>query len=257
MTVYGQTLDKHADKILTAVSEFEREINLIKEGGLGEFAAALGPYPAELSGYRAVGKLISASPNIKCKVVVTGWQEVEMLVVNRQVDLGLAELSQTTNNTYIETVPLTKHQVVVFCRSGHPLFKKKNITKTDLESYPLVMTEVPSRVISHLPGKIFQERGSKKAFPSIQIEDLSLSRQIVRECDAISIATPLQIEQELRNNIFSVVPCNIKHLVTSYGFMYLRDRELSPAATRFMSFVKELEIGVDARNKELLKRYSQ
>lgn len=254
MTVYGQTLDKYSEQILTSVNELEREIKIIKECGLGELSIALGPYPAEISGHRAIGKLVSASPNLRCKVVVSGWQQVENLVVNHQIDLGLAELSQVKNK-YIETEPLAKHQAAVFCRSEHPLLKIKNISKTDLASYPLVMTEVPARVVTHLPGKIFYEPGSEKAFPSIEVEDLTLSRQIVRESDAISVAIPLQIEHELENQIFSIIPYELTHLYTNYGFMYLRDRTLSPAATRFMDFVRDLENDTDIRNRELLKHY--
>jgi len=198
--------------------------------------------------------LISTSPNIRCKVVVSGWQEVEKLVVNHQIDLGLAELSHV-RNTYIQIEPLATHQGIVFCRSGHPILEKENITKIDLASYPLVMTEVPSRVAAHLPGKIIYEQGTEKAFPSIEVEDLTLSRQIVRESDAISAAIPLQIEHELENGIFSIIPYKSSYLCTNYGFMYLRERALSPATIKFMELVKELEEDVDTRNRELVKRY--
>ena len=255
LTVYGETLDKHSEQVLIAINELEREIKIIKEGGLGELSVAVGPYPAELSGHKAVGKLISVSPDIRCNVIVSGWKEVEKLVLNREVDLGLAELGKAVENTYLTTEPLVKHQVTVFCRSGHPIFKKSRISKTDLDCYPLVMTEVPPRVISQLPGKFFRSKDSKQAFPSIQIEDLSLSRQIVKECDAIGIATPLQIEDELKTGVFTIIPYQAEQLCTNYGFLYHKDRALSPAAIRYMSIVKEIEKDVEIRNKELVKKY--
>lgn len=256
MTVYGQTLDKYSEQILTAVNELEREIKILKECGMGELSLALGPYPAEISGHRAVGKLIAAFPNIWCRVVVSDWKKVEKLVVNHQIDLGLAELSQM-KNSYIEAEPLVKHKAVMFCRSGHPIFEKRTVAKVDLEDYPLVMTEVPARAVTHLPGKIFHEAGSDKAFPSVVVENLNLSRQIIRESDAIGVAVPLQIENELERDIFSIIPYDMTQLFTNYGFMYLRERALSPAATQFMEFVQEIENEADIRNRALLKRFQR
>ena len=254
-TVYGQTVEKYARQILSAAEELEREIKIIKEGEIGEFSVAFGPYPAELSGHRAIGKLINKSPDVRCKVFVASWQEVEKLVLDRQVDLGLAELGQAIDNIYIETEPLARHQGVIFCRAGHPLLDKKKVSKSDLERYPLVLTKIPSRLVPHIPGQLFFEEDSNHAFPSIQIEELPLSRQIIQESDAIAIATPLQIETELENNLFSVVPYEAKALYTNYGFMYLRDRALSPLALKFMNLIRELEVEISARNRELITRY--
>ncbi len=79
------TVEKYASQILSAVHELEREITLMKEGGIGELSIALGPYPAEFSGHRAVGRLIKNAPDIRCKVFVESWDEVEKLVMDHQV----------------------------------------------------------------------------------------------------------------------------------------------------------------------------
>ena len=254
-TIYSQTVEKYAKQILSAIHELEREIKLIKDGGIGELSIALGPYPAEFSGHRAIGKLINDSPDIRCKVLVSSWEDVEKMVMDRQVDLGMAELTQAVNNIYLKTEPLANHQGVIFCRTSHPILAKKRVSKKDLESYPFVLTKIPSRAVPYIPGKLFKERGSDHAFPSIQIEEIALSRQIIEESDALGIATPLQIQTELENNVFSVVPYKTENLFTNYGFMYLRDRELSPVAIKFMNFVRELEADINTRNMELVKHY--
>ncbi len=256
-TRYGLTVEKYASQILSAVHELEREITLMKEGGIGELSIALGPYPAEFSGHRAVGRLIKNAPDIRCKVFVESWDEVEKLVMDHQVDLGLAELTQAVDNKYLKTEPLASHQGVIFCRTAHPILAKKRVSKADLERYPFVLTKIPSRAVPFIPGKLFYERGSDHAFPSIQIEDITLSRQIIEESDALGISTPLQIRDELENRVFSVVPYETENLFTNYGFMYLRDRELSPVAIKFMEHVRELEADINARNMELIKQYLQ
>lgn len=69
------------------------------------------------------------------------------------------------------------------------------------------------------------------------------------------MAVPLQIESDLENGRLSVLPYVASWLVTEYGFMYLRDRALSPVAEKYMEIVRDLEQEAGVRNQELLDKY--
>ena len=45
----------------------------------------------------------------------------------------------------VETELIGSHELVLFCRSGHPLANKPLITNDDLASFSLVMTRLPAR----------------------------------------------------------------------------------------------------------------
>lgn len=254
-TVYVKILNKYTLQIMTATHDLEREIKIAQGLGVGKLSVALGSYPAELSGHRALGRLISLFPELRCKVTVSSWYEVERLVLNHTVDLGLAETSTTKKNKYLANEPIGSHQCILFCRANHPILDKKYISKKDLNRFPVVLMKVPGRVAPHFPGKLFPEKNTANMIPSVEIGDITLSRQIVTESDAYSAATPLQIKNELEKGIFSVIPFKAPELFLNYGFMYLRDRALSPAAERYMDLVREIEHEVDERNQALIKRY--
>jgi hypothetical protein len=42
----------------------------------------------------------------------------------------------------------------------------------------------------------------------------------------------------------------------NYGFIYVKDRPLSPVAQEYMSIVKEIEADVATRNDAIVERYS-
>jgi len=254
-TVYGKILQKYSQQIVTSTSEFEREIRIIQGLGIGELSVALGPYPAELTGHRAVGRLISEYPELRCKVMVSDWLEVERLVFTRRADLGLAELSVASKNEYLEVEPIGKHRFVLFCRSGHPILRKKNISRKNLSPYPVVLIKLPIRMGPVFPGKFFAEENSSNMIPSVEIQDLALSRQIVAESDAISAATPFQIQKELAEGVFSIIPLSESWMVLNYGFIYVRDRALSPVAKKYMALLREFEVNVGARNSVLIEQY--
>jgi hypothetical protein len=76
--------------------------------------------------------------------------------------------------------------------------------------------------------------------PSIEIQDLALSRQIVMQSDRISAATPYQIENGIHSEILSIIPYSASWMTLNYGFIYVKDRALSSVALEYIAVVKEL-----------------
>jgi DNA-binding transcriptional LysR family regulator len=254
-TIFGEVLLKYSTQILISAKELEREIGILKGLGIGDLSVAMGPYPAELSGNRAVGRIIANHPNLRCRVCMTDWLEVEKMVLGRSVDLGLAELSGAVKNRYLEVEPIGVHRFVFFCRSGHPLLNRESISKDDLGQFPLALIKLPERIASVFPGRLFKDQGFDYVIPSIEVQELTLSRQIVAESNAFSAATVIQIENELKNGTFSILPFEADWMTLNYGFIFLRNRALSPAAIEYMEIVRHIENDVRIRNHSLLESY--
>ena len=254
LTVYGKILNRFIREFVTTHAELKREIRIAQGLGMGKLSVAVGPYPAEISAHQAVGKLIANYPNLRCKITVSDWMEAERRVVNRTVDLGLAEISEAINHKYLEVEPLGNHKVFPICRPDHPLTRKKQVTKNDLNNYPLVLIKIAKRV-AKIPGRNYPVENKDYLLPAIEIEDITLSRKIIAESDAFSLASPIQIESELEKGVLSILPYEEPWMVTNYGFMYLRDRALSPAAAKYMDAVREIEQDANARNQALIKAY--
>ena len=254
-TPFGEILRKHISHMMGSILEFEREISIFKQLGVGELSVAVASFPSELSGNRALGRLIAEHPQIRCKVVSSDWYEVEKLVVERIVEIGFAEISEALNNQALKTELIGQHPFVFYCRSGHPLLKKKHPTKQDFDDFPVVLTKLPNRVTPFFPGRFFSEKNSTHISSSIEIQDLNNSRMIVLESNAISGAPPIQIRREIEENQFSVIPFYEPWMNLNYGFMHERGRLLSPAALKYMGIVKEIERGVASRNLELFAEF--
>lgn len=254
-TVYGRVLEKYGEIVINAISELEREVSLIKGLGIGELSVALGPYPAEISCHTALANLISEHPDLKCRIMVADWREVEALVSTYKADLGIAELSIAKENKQLHVEPFGKHRFVFYCRSGHPILKKKTITKDDFMDYPSVLLRLPARMSKVFPGRLFPVEDSDHVIPSIEFQDIVLSRELVLKSDALGAGTPLQAQKELAEGSLSVIPIFEPWMTLNYGFMYLKERVLSPAAERYMTMVLEVEKDVVLRNEKLMKRY--
>jgi DNA-binding transcriptional LysR family regulator len=250
-TLYGEALLSRAETILEQSDELEREILLLQGLEAGALAVAMGAFAAELSGSRAVGELLRLHPSIRCQIRLRSWREVTDLVAARAVDVGLAEISTVIGSEELRVEPLGQHEMVLYCRPGHPLLDRGPLSRGDLDAFPQALIRVPPRGANRVPGKGFRDAGHGDQTPHIEVDDLSTARTIVMESDALSTATAVQLEPWLRGGQLRVLPFRANWLRLNYGFITVRDRMLSPAAELFMQRVRDIEAEVAVRNREL------
>ena len=251
-TLYGESLLRRATALLDDAAELEREIALLQGLEAGSISVALGAYAAELSGQRAVGELVRQHPNLRCRVKLCGLRLLAEQVVQRALDLGLAEISTQRDVERLQVEPIGQHEMVFYCRRGHPLLSRRQVSKSDLDAFPLASIRVPPRGASLLPGRWQLDADTGDLVPQAEVNDLATAHTIVRASDAFGVATPLQIEPWLRSGELRVLPYRAPWLKLDYGFISLRRRLLSPAAERFMEIVREIEADLAPRNRALI-----
>jgi DNA-binding transcriptional LysR family regulator len=247
-TLFGEILLKHGERAVAEFDELMRELALAKGLEIGELRVAASPYPAEISGERAIGVISDSHPNLLIKFRVADWTHVVEDVRRGAVDLGFADVTEAEQDPELDVETLRTSQGVFFCRAGHPLTRQKRVTLSDLLDYPLVGPSFPSRTLTGLP-KIPRRFGvidevEKRFHPRILVETFHTVRRVVLASPAIGAAIPSQIERELKERLFTVLPVEASWLRANYGFITKRGRMLSPAAIAFMEIVREIESGV-------------
>ena len=73
-TSFGEIILRHGDKALASFHELTRELSLAKGLEVGELRIIAGPYPANISGERAVGVLLQRHPNIFAEIRSANWE---------------------------------------------------------------------------------------------------------------------------------------------------------------------------------------
>jgi DNA-binding transcriptional LysR family regulator len=252
-TSFGDVLLKRAANVFSETDELLREIQLLKGLGSGSLKIAMGIYAAEMSASRAAGELIRDHPDLCFSLKLTNWKQVVELVLARAVDLGIAEISTLANQSDLKIEPVGQHAVILFCRGGHPLARRRQLTARDLAPYPTVTVRLPPRAVDVFPGRTRLDRESGDLLPSIEVDDLASARAVVAISDAFGIAAPLQIEPWLRSGEFRMLRFDAPWLQLNYGFIYLGNRMLSPAATAYMAQVRQIEEELRQRNETFLQ----
>jgi len=73
--------------------------------------------------------------------------------------------------------------------------------------------------------------------------------------DTFGFSTPLQLEAWLLRGEVAFLPFSEPWMKLSYGFIYLRNRMIAPAASLYMELVREIEAEQGRRNRELAVRW--
>jgi DNA-binding transcriptional LysR family regulator len=254
-TAAGKALLRRAREVIDQTDEISREIDLLQGLYKGSLAVAMGSFPAELSAAMAVGELVRRHPGVRVRSQLANWRTVLEWVLAADVDLGVAELSTLRAHDALSVVPLGKHPAVFYCRAGHPLLASQRLSKNDLDPFPLAFTRAPHRIVGLMPGEFRVDPDTGDLIPPVEVDEQYSARAVVMSSDAISVAAPIQIEDWVRRGELCVLPIWHPGMHLGYGFMWIRDRMLSPAAEMFMELVRELEVERGQRNLELFEEF--
>lgn len=254
-TRYGSAFLVRAQSIIADTQELERDIGLMRGLETGHLAVALGMFPAEVSGNRALGKMISEYPGLSYRVQVGNWAMVSEQILSREADLGFALTNAAQADERLTVEPVSRHELVLFGRKNHPLAGYGRLTPADLAPFPLVSIRAPAEFASMIPGRSEFDVRSGLLVPSVEVDNFATVRATVIASDCISAAVPLQIESELDAGEFALFDFQRPWLTPEHGFILLKGRSVSPAAEKYMEYVKQYEKEAELANFRVMEKF--
>ena len=242
--------------LVLEAADFERDVRLLQELKVGELRVGSGVYPAELSLGTAMGRLAARHPGLRIDVTTGDWRDTISALQTGQVDLVVVELSVLKGDQRLVVEALPEHAGVFFCRTGHPLLSEKNLTLERIFEFPFVGPKLAPRVATVLSQMLRQpelEQGTGDYLPSIKVDTVGLAKDAVAASDAISVAPATAITDSVAMGRLAPLPVRPPWLYTAYGFAWLKNRSLSPAAQAFMAEMRAVETQLATAETHLLE----
>jgi DNA-binding transcriptional LysR family regulator len=244
-TVFGELMLSHGESVIKGFSDFTREIDLAKGVEIGEFSVSAGPYPADISGQRAIGMLSAQHPRLFVELKLFNWTKIVNQVLNGRIDLGFADLFEAAQNPELETEAVRTSRLNFFCAANHPLASSNSVTLEDLCAFPWVGPTLTDRMRRFLPQGdlpcgVF-DAVKNRFLPRILIGTFAAARHIVLTGQGIGAALPFQLKREIDDGDCVLLPLELPWLSLNYGFISKRGRTHSPAAKAFMENVRQIE----------------
>jgi DNA-binding transcriptional LysR family regulator len=259
LTEFGKLVVEHTRGVLASESELVRRIGLLAGLEIGSIKVALGPYPSVMAGYATVAKLLAKYPKLNIALHVASWREVTRWVAEKKIDVGVAELSDAVLDAALQTELVGNHLGHYFCRPGHPILRLRRVTLAELLQFPWATNRIPPRIAAALPrppgtaGYIDDLSG--EFVPAIELDVPMQIATLLANTDVIVPGSFTMVEKELDTGTVAVIPTPELKFRASYGFIYVKNRALSPATKAFMQEYRDEERVVAEREQRCERRY--
>ncbi len=243
-TAYGERYLARGGELLTIAEELERELRRTQGLEIGVLRVAAGSYPADLCVGPALGRLAARHPRLRVELGTGDWRAIVGPLLRAQFDLAVVELSAVEQDPRLFTQALPTHRGVFCCRADHPLLKQKALTLEQVFEYPFASPKLPLRVgaMFHRLAKAWAiDAETGDYLPPIKVDTVALAKTVVSSSDAILAAPLRMVADEVRAGRLAMLDLRPPWLHTNYGFVYLKDRALSPAAQAFIAEVRAVE----------------
>lgn len=261
LTAFGDLVLQRSRALLDAEQDLLHEIKLLAGLEIGSLRVAMGVYPSNLSGYPALVRLLAKYPRLNIAAHVGGWREVARQVIAREVDLGLAELSGLPADDQFETTLVGQHRGCFFCRPGHPVLKQGPMDLVGLLEFPWIASRLPPRFAANISqaackaGRI--DPASGDFVPAIEIDVPFAIAELIAVSDALALSSLTLMEKDLLAGTVALVPMKGIEMRAAYGFIYLKNRSLTPAAKAYMQEILAIEEDIVAREAALARRFDK
>jgi DNA-binding transcriptional LysR family regulator len=213
-----------------------------------------------MSVYPAAGALLAEHPNLRISLQSASWREVIHAVVEKKVDLGIAEISGAMHDDSLQTDLIGQHRVHFLCRAGHPILRERRITLTQLLEYPWATTRLPPRMAKAFPPSIkragYIDALSGDFVPAIDLWAPMNLGTLIAKSEVLALGPLTLVEHELKSGSVVIVLAEGLNLHGGYGFVYLKSRPLSPAARAYMTEIRaheQLLVKNEARLEKLYR----
>lgn len=252
-TSAGLVFLERADTLLADAVRLRESIKDYNQLLSGQLVIAAGPYPVELSVIAALARVATRHPALRIRLVEGPWREFLGRLFSGAADLAVMEATSLADDHRLDVEFLPRHRGCLFCRAGHPLAGRANLSREDLDPYPMV--GVPTlRELRQRMGKTASrfdvDPVTGDIIPHLNVTSIASMREMVMRTDGIGLCTLEQIRREPGADRFAVLDVDFDLPSTGYGIVSLRGRSRSPAAETFVQTLKEVEAELQQAEKQ-------
>jgi DNA-binding transcriptional LysR family regulator len=254
----GRVFIARIRQIAQLTEDLQRD--LASERGLqsGHLHVGGGPYPAQSVLADALARFVADYPRIVVRVMMRDWDELLRRLRAREIEFFVAELSTFGSENDVDVEPLAPHPTLILARRGHPLAGRGPLGIADGFAYPYAsLGRIPPRALE--PIRSAQRRSpdasaAYRVFPALEFNSLDAVRKIVIGSDALMVAPPACVVDELERGQLVVLGSE-PYLAVRYGIVRLKSQSLTAAGVRFLEYLLDAERAFTQQEHELLERW--
>ncbi|MFB5664063.1 LysR family transcriptional regulator [Alteribacillus sp. HJP-4] len=137
ITVEGEMIRTHAQKVLRDVEDLTKAADDIKSRKKGSFKFGLPPVIGSSFFPHIIASFRKQFPEAKMQIIEEGAKIMEQSLLEGKVDVGVAILP--VDNEQFEVIPIVERELLLIVSINHPLATRKNVKMKELEQESFLM----------------------------------------------------------------------------------------------------------------------
>lgn len=233
LTPVGETMRSYAVQILEMFQNMENEIH--EQGHQDHIRIGASVSVGTCMLPPLLQRLKQTMPKITYAVTVHNTSQIEQMVNDYTLDLGLVEGKIENPNLVIEKI--AEDELVLVAAAKHPLLQKQNLTYQDLEKYPFISRENGSSSRNQLELHL-QELGLNLNM-NYSCSSVEAIKQALLYTDGIAVLSKMMIQEEIKKGALAVLPLDEMKFKRSIRLIYHKNKYLSPAMQTLLQLLQD------------------
>lgn len=252
-TAIRRMLLDYARGLELGAHDLRRAIALAKGAELGTLKVGAGPLAGAALAGTVAGRLCQLHPRLRIEVLIAPRQDLPQRLRNREIDLILADVSNTELMDDIEVVPLHAHAAVLVARAGHPLaLQPPPPDSAQWLAYPWAGPGLPPAPARTLARRRPGGQGRPLEPFSIVCDSPAVLQDVLLASDAVAPVCVFMMAEALRSGRLVVLAAPPLGDYGAFGVARLRARSPSAPEETFIQTVLDLDQEMRAEEARLL-----
>lgn len=254
-TEEGRQFLERAREVVRIADELARDSRRHRLPLAQPVSVGAGVYVAETIVADALASFTASHPLSRVRVVTQDWEDHVRRLRANEVDFVIAETStvQAEHDVDVELMP--SHCVYFVARRDHPLAQQAWAGPAACFAYPFIApSRYPPRAMAPMLASRPRDVDPARPFPAIEIASLAAVKRVVAKGDGYAALSLPLVADELRDG--SLVLLGREPWMTlEYGFITLKGRSLTPAASALRDHTRKAEAALLLEESALAARY--
>ncbi|WP_366183506.1 LysR family transcriptional regulator [Flavobacterium ovatum] len=204
LTQAGEILLKHSRNIFEIYRTIDFDMSILTKERQGSLRLGASTTISQYVISPLLADFHSKLKDIKVNLRNGNTEHIENALINKEIEVGIVE--GQSKNPSIKYTAFLKDEIVLVCRTNHPLARKRNISITELETLKFLTREVGSGTLEVIEHSLKKENISlNKLTIEMQLGSTESIKSYLSSSDCVAFMSIHAVNKELKNNELMII----------------------------------------------------
>jgi DNA-binding transcriptional LysR family regulator len=233
LTVYGETLIRHAHLILSDVDGLREELAGLAAGTSGRLA--IGTITAAAAGQLAIAiaRLKERRPRLDISITVETSDVLMPLLEQGRLDVVIGRTVQSDHAFGITFTEIGEERLSIVVGAHNPLRERSELALPHLSECSWIL-QPRSSPLRQVVESTFRDSGMETPSNIVETASILTATTLLQHSDMIAVVPHSVAMHYVANGLLAILPLEVNRQLDPYGAITLRDRMHTPALADLM-----------------------